>query len=302
MKALFLLTNSACNISCTYCFYATGHEERTRARIRPQAAQRVAQRIASVGFYTVILTGGDPLHVRYKHETYLLVRKLKERGIRVIINTSGVYLDPHDLDTLVALDVDRIDISIDSHDPIIHNAQRGRHADTYEAIRGLLERGYMRVAATIVVTRLNAPTLIETVRWLHDIGVRDVRMQRAFFPDGSSEQDECIVNAMRATVAHLAQRHTERYVALTERAFTREDVPEGAQCRMGKEYFVCTADGVLTPCFHRSDIVLGNLFEDPVDALIGSLGNHDLLTYDVPPCFGAHCASLFDIPRFWRMP
>ena len=300
MKVLFLLVNSTCDINCTNCFYTTGHEKRSRFRVQPEIAGRTAERIASVGFNTVILSGGDPLHSRFKYETYVLISELKACGLKVIINTSAVRLTEDDLDTIIGLGVDRVDISIDSHDADINNALRGRHHDTVSAITGLIERGYRNVVTTTVVTKLNAPTLMETISWLKGLGVEDVRIQRVFLPNDSTDEGGAIMQAMRDVEPSLRASHASRYIELTERAFNGQSASCGARCRMGKEYFVCNAQGTLTPCFHREDVVLGNLFEDPLDAVLQALASNELIGHDVPPCFGGHCASLFDIPNFWR--
>lgn len=276
-----------------------GHKKRSRHRIRPEIASRIAERISSVGFNTVILSGGDPLNFRFKCETYVLIRELKARGIKVIINTSATRLGEHDLCTIIDLDVDRVDISIDSHDPAIHNAQRGRHADTVSAIIDLLEKGYRNVVTTTVVTGFNAPTLLETILWLRKLGVEDVRVQRVFFP-GNSLDTGNIMQAMYNVESYLNAPHALKYIELTKRAFEGHSPTCDAYCRMGKEYFVCNAQGILTPCFHRDDIILGNLFEDQIDVLLKTFERHELIMHDVPPCFGSHCASLFDIPTFWR--
>lgn len=299
MKALFLLVNSMCDIACTYCFYTTGYEKRSRYRVHPEMAGQVAKKIASVGFDTVILTGGDPLHSRLKLETYVIIRELKNRGLKVIVNTSAARLIENDLDTIISLNVDRVDVSIDSHDAAIHDAQRGCHAGAVSSVTGLLKKGYCNVATTIVVTNINAPKLLETILWLRGLGVEDVRIQRVFLPRNTSEASS-IMRAMRDAEPYLRAPHALKYIELTGCAFEGKTVPCLAQCRMGKEYFVCNAQGILTPCFHRDDIVLGNLFKDPVDVLLGALERHDLIMHDVPPCFGSHCASLFDIPTFWR--
>jgi MoaA/NifB/PqqE/SkfB family radical SAM enzyme len=300
MKVLFLLVNSTCDINCTNCFYTTGHEKRSRFRVQPEISGRVAERIASVGFNTVILSGGDPLHSRFKYETYVLISELKACGLKVIINTSAVRLTEEDLDTIIGLGVDRVDISIDSHDAGINNALRGRHHDTVSAITGLIERGYRNVVTTTVVAKLNAPTLMETISWLKGLGVEDVRIQRVFLPNDSTDDGGTIMQAMRDVEPSLRASHASRYIELTERAFNGQSASCGARCRMGKEYFVCNAQGTLTPCFHREDVVLGNLFEDPLDAVLQALVSNELTAHDVPPCFGGHCASLFDIPNFWR--
>lgn len=300
MKYLFLLVNNACDIACTYCFYTTGYEKRFPKHIRPEQAATVAGRITDIGFRTVILTGGDPLHSKLKNKTYVLARELKARERRVIINTSAVYLDDADLDTIVALGIDRIDVSIDSHRADIHDAQRGRHADAVRTITGLIECGYRSITTTTVVTEANASTLAETVRWLRDLGVEDVRIQRAFLPEEAGDSRELVTLGMRQACSHLPSPYVRDYIELTERALSNEQPLPMASCRMGKEYFVCDAAGTLTPCFHRSDIMLGNLFSDPVDRLQEMLEKNALTPYVLPPCFGNHCTSLFDNPRFWR--
>ncbi|TXI35269.1 MAG: radical SAM protein, partial [Candidatus Moraniibacteriota bacterium] len=154
MKNLFLMVNSVCDIACTHCFYTTGYEKRSRDRILPRQAGHVAKRIAEARFGTVILTGGDPLHSVHKKETYELVSALKANALRIIINTSAARLSERDFDRLVELAVDRIDVSIDSHDPAVHDAQRGRHTDAVAAIRGLIQRG-MPLSTTTVATARN---------------------------------------------------------------------------------------------------------------------------------------------------
>ena len=299
MKTLFLLTNSLCNIQCTYCFYTTGHEQRSHDHVRPKFGQQIAQRIAALDFGTVILTGGDPLYTRFKGETFALIAALKSLGLRVIMNTSAAYVTDEDIDTIMRLCVDRIDISIDSHDAAVHDAQRGRHADAVKAITSLIARGHCGVVTTTVVTEANADTLRETVLWLLSLGVVDVRIQRAFLPLETTKKGAVLIDAMRSVEDLLPAPHRNEYITLTRDAFKGIPALSGAQCRMGKDYFVCDERGKLTPCFHRSDIALGNLFADAIPRLSAKLSGHELMEHTVPPCFGKHCVSLFDNPKFW---
>lgn len=305
MRCLFLLVNSACDIACAYCFYTTGYERRGAERVRAAEVGPLADRIRDAGFATVILTGGDPLQSRLKGDSYALVAALKDRGLRVIINTSAAYLTALDLDRIVAIGVDRVDVSIDSHLAEIHDAQRGRHADAVAAIDGLLARGFRSLAATVVVTPLNAPTLADTVCWLREHGVADVRIQRAFLPESgvvplAALRRTADAAAFAAVAAQLSAPHVVDYAALTADAWIGRPPSEKAVCQMGKSYFVCGPDGSLTPCFHRSDVPLGNLLHDPIEDVRAALDAHPLRNVRMPNCFGTHCASLFDNPRFWR--
>lgn len=300
MKALFLLANSTCDIQCKYCFYTTGYEKRSKDRIRPEVARHVAYRIASTGFDTVILTGGDPLHSLFKHETYVLIGELKSKGCKVIVNTSAAFLTDEDIDIIIALGVDRVDISIDSHDVSVHDAQRGRHADAVRIVTGLIKREYRPIVTTTVATLRNAPTLKETILWLRSLGVGDTRIQHVFSPIETEDENDVIIDSMRACLSLLSAAHARDYLDLIACTLRNETSQSGPTCRMGKEYFVCNASGVVTPCFHRPDLVLGNLFSDPVDVLVRSLKRHELIEYTLPSCFGRHCTSLFDNPKFWR--
>ena len=299
MTSLFLMVNSACNIACKYCFYTTGYEKRSRDRILPRQAGHVAKRIAEARFGTVILTGGDPLHSVHKKETYLLVSALKAEVLRVVINTSAAYLTERDLDRLIELAVDRVDISIDSHDSAVHDAQRGRHSDAVQAICGLLQRG-MSLSTTTVVTARNAPTLTQTIEWLQGLGISDIRVQKAFLPGGDLVGHRIVDASLRAAVPLLQKPHVARYLEQTIRLFRGQGPLSEARCPMGKEYFVCDAQGNLAPCFHRGDIHLGNLFEDDTACILGAMESNVLSTDTLPLCVGSPCASLFDNPSLWR--
>lgn len=299
MTSLFLMVNSACNIACTYCFYTTGYEKRSRDRILSRQVGHVAKRIAEARFGIVILTGGDPLHSVHKHETYELVAALKANLLRVVINTSAAYLAERDFDRLAELAVDRVDVSIDSHDPAVHDAQRGRHTDATRAICGLLRRG-VPVSTTTVVTAENAPTLDRTIEWLQGLGVADVRIQKAFLPGGDLVGHRIVDANLRAAAPLLGKPHAARYLEQTVRLFRGKGPLPETRCPMGQEYFVCDARGNLTPCFHRGDIRLGNLFNDELAALRGAMESNPRGSEAMPLCVGSHCASLFDNPSIWR--
>ncbi|MDF1498052.1 MAG: radical SAM protein [Patescibacteria group bacterium] len=307
MRCLFLMVNNLCNISCAYCFYATGYQKRVASKISPDKAEIFADKIEALNFDKVILTGGEPLHLKLKQETYIIIREIKKKKIPVIINTSATFLTDADLDTIIRLNVDRIDISIDSHIREVHNKQRGRFDDTVYAIKGLISRGYRNVATTTVVTKKNASTLDETINWLQGLGISDIRFQEVFIPKGKMQQlntenkDNIIFNAIKKISQKNKSTHIKDYIALTEAIFNNKNLLPNALCCMGKEYFVCSAEGDLTPCFHRPDIKLGNLFNDPVSEIIANIDNNILSKSEkLPNCFGVHCVSLFDNPRFWK--
>lgn len=302
MKCLFLLVNSKCNIACTYCFYTTGHEQRIKDRIAPNQVQQFCNAIYKLGFTSVILTGGDPFHSVLKHETYKLIRSLKEFGIKVIVNTSAAFLNEQDINEILSLNIDRIDISIDSHRAEIHDTQRGCHSDAMFAIKSLLAKGYTNVTTTTVVTEINANSLTETVEWLQSLGVEDIRLQRSFIPNEAPQLNSTIASALDRAKQLLTKAHINDYISLTDRAFNASSPLPHAKCMMGKEYYICDAKGNITACFHRSDVALGNILSDNLNEVSKALNTNVLSKDEMPKCFGSHCVSLFDNPKFWRKP
>lgn len=314
MRSLFLIVNTVCNINCTYCFYTTHYQRRFFSRIQKNKITNFVSKITELKFNEVILTGGEPLHRRWKEETYALIRELKKRKIKVLINTSATFLNNADLDKIIGLKVDRVDISIDSHISKIHNSQRGRFKDIVAVIKGLISRGYRSISTTTVVTKNNARTLLETILWIRKLGVENVRIQRAFLPTKKEEvlnnrkkiQENDIVKAMRVAKKELNSSHFGAYINLTEAVFKKDtkllnSLASDAFCCMGKKYFVCDPAGDLTPCFHRSDIKLGNLFTDSISKINSMLRNNALTDEEkLPKCFDAYCVSLFNNPNFWK--
>ena len=61
---------------------------------------------------------------------------------------------------------------------------------------------------------------------------------------------------------------------------------------MGTQGLVIDADGAVYPCFHRHDLLAGNLMHDPWETIVKRLRNmgEPLLG---APCFGEHCLSMF---------
>jgi MoaA/NifB/PqqE/SkfB family radical SAM enzyme len=301
MKTLFLFVGGACDMSCAYCYYTSGYEKRPTHHIHAEMIDLIAERIGATGFGQVILTGGDPLCEQYKQNSFELVAKLKDAGMRVVISTSAASLDDDDLDEIVDLHVDRLCISIDSHQDHIHNAQRAHHGRTVRAIRSLLDRGYPCISTTTVVTQENAASLKDTLDWLRDMGIRHYRVQCAFLPR-EDKKSEAIISSMNDCLLALLEvsSHALSYLKLNEDVFSGK-TPTWGRCQMGSKYFVCDPEGTLYPCFHCLDYPLGNLFYDHLEAIVEAMETNHLATQQKPACLGKQCVSLFDSPDFWDM-
>lgn len=291
---LFLNVNNVCDLCCSYCFYTIGHEKRDPSYIHSCQAETFASTIQELGFGCVILSGGDPLCSKLKEHTYSLIEHLKKRGLRVIINTSGAKLGDDDYERLIALEVDRIDVSINSCDEVIHNLERGYYQDAVRLIDTLQKKGYTKLSTTTVITQSNALLAAHTLRWLLDKGVEDVRYQPVFSKE--AQDYEMLGNAMDECRNVVNKPHTNKYVQLCHDAYTNPEFRVN-DCQMGKSYFVCDARGNLYPCFHI-DESLANILTDDREFVKEQMSKSEKTKRGA--CFGRHCVSLFDNPVFWK--
>ena len=121
---LFFIIHTKCDLCCKDCFYSKGYEKRDSSELKLEDIELFVKKVYDLSFKTIILTGGDPLYSKRKYVTYALIECLKKYKLRVIINTSGAKLNSIDIQTLINLNVDRIDFSINSLDENIHNKRQ----------------------------------------------------------------------------------------------------------------------------------------------------------------------------------
>jgi MoaA/NifB/PqqE/SkfB family radical SAM enzyme len=299
MKVLFLIVSTICDIACKDCFYTIGYEQRSPDRIRPEQAKDFAYKIAKNGFTSVILTGGDPLSSQFKHETYALVRELKAQNLRVLINTSAARLNEVDINTIINLSIDRVDISINSYIKEIHNFERGFFDDAAWTIKSLINNDYQSISTTTVITEENAIYAPDTLKWLISLGIKDVRYQ-PIFKLGDRQNYTKLEEAMKKCAEVCKKDHTEYYLAQCHAAYHKRDQQQSSICQMGKTYFVSDSLGNLSPCFHQTDTIFGNILTDSAELINANIETSRFSKYANQHCFGKHCVSLFDNPIFWR--
>ncbi|RRR70032.1 MAG: GTP 3',8-cyclase MoaA [Candidatus Viridilinea halotolerans] len=106
-----------CNMRCVYCMPATGMSFAPRpALLTNDELLLVVRAAAAAGFRKLRLTGGEPT---LRHDLVELIRAMKAiHGIEHIAMTSNALLLRHQAQQLKAAGLDRVNISIDSLDPI----------------------------------------------------------------------------------------------------------------------------------------------------------------------------------------
>ncbi|MBN2153090.1 MAG: radical SAM protein [Candidatus Lokiarchaeota archaeon] len=156
-----------CNNACGHCYVA-------RARSFPEmdtgSWKRVINKLRDIGVPHVTLTGGE---ATMRDDLADIIQYTQDNNIICGLVTNGIKLaDNEFLKKLANAGLDYIQITLESHDPAIHNKMVG--ADTWEQTVKGLKNAIATDIYTITNTTLcalNAPTIEKTIDFLAEIGL-----------------------------------------------------------------------------------------------------------------------------------
>jgi MoaA/NifB/PqqE/SkfB family radical SAM enzyme len=264
---LYLETTNRCNLLCTTC-------PRTYADLEPEADMswelftRIVGQVPNVA--RVVLHGvGEPMLVR---DLARRVHYLKERGIYVLFNTNGTALTLRKGRELAEAGLDELRVSLDAADAHTFLKVRGKddfnrivrnvRAFTEMQAKEALERP--RVSLWLTGLKETIAQLPEFVRIAHEIGVKEVYLQRLVFceetPFGMATPDQALFERLSQEEAHLLAAAEARAATLgisfnasgaTEPgeslARTADENP-WSLCRRPWTVMYVTANGRALPC------------------------------------------------------
>jgi radical SAM protein with 4Fe4S-binding SPASM domain len=129
---------------------------------------------ASVGHLS--FSGGEPLLLSNVHD---LVLRARFKGCKVNVLTNGTLLTAEALDNFLSLGVGVIQIPILSADASVHDSLTCLPGSWEKAVDALRRTGKAGIgAAVLVITKVNAPGVAETLGLIRDCGIRTVMVNR----------------------------------------------------------------------------------------------------------------------------
>src|SRR5262245_16244474 len=264
---LYLETTNRCNLLCTTC-------PRTYADLEPPADMswelftHIVDQIPNIA--RVVLHGvGEPMLVKNLPR---MVRYLKQRGTYVLFNTNGTVLTPRKGRELSESGLDELRVSLDAADARTFMLIRGKdyfnrivrnvRAFTEMQVREGLERP--RVSLWLTGLKETIAQLSDFVRIAHDIGVKEVYLQRLVFcedsPVGMARPDQALFERLTREDARHLEAAEKRAAALGidfhasgatepgESLARKADANPWSQCRRPWAVMYFTANGRSLPC------------------------------------------------------
>lgn len=239
----------ACNLHCLHCY------QQDDARYRVAARQRelfsIAEKLVEAGVFQVTLTGGEPFLVPCLED---LVRYFNLHGITPQISTNGTLFAPATLAWLSEVDV-TVQVSIDSHDPRIHDYLRqksGAFAITLRNLKRLQSAG-VQVTIAFCATKHNFRDVEEVIKLAINNKVSHLAIGEVL-PFGSNptnltfsaeEYQEFVALMDRLAKQYLNQIHIEY---ISEWGFLYSGSVVHAPCSAMDRDMAILFDGRVSPC------------------------------------------------------
>jgi len=289
---------------CRYCFYETGVTPRQRVRLdRERALQLIREDLCSV-FNHIYFTGGEVLLLPFFWD---LVQCAREAGLSVSFLTDGIRLNAHAIEKVCQYGVEQVAVSLDSLIPEINERARMPRRGVEQTTRVITANITALAAArcpglsiTILQTvhRQNISSIIPMRDFCAEFDV-DLLVHPCGLPEDDNLDDLRVegicpgdLKSLVAAMEIWANGHAGRvrYVRIAE-AYIQGRRPEGVTCPMGTRAFFLDTAGNLSPCFHRRDLHLGIVWDEPTEKILARSGSVAL--FDAP-CASLACACMLE--------
>jgi len=255
-----------CNNDCIHCY---NEPKRAQKELSTQQWREVLDKIWEIGIPHVVFTGGEPTLNESLPE---LIRYAQTIGLVTGINTNGRKLKEMDyVQQLVDSGLDHIQITLESHDPSIHDRivhHQGAWLQTTDGIRNAL-KNKLFVMTNTTLLKSNSKKLIQTLEFMAKLGVPTIGMnglirsgRSTYSKEGLNEED---LPGLLTTAKDFTQKHNQRLIWYTPTQYCHFDpviMGLGVKGCSAALYNMCIEpDGTVLPCqsFYQS---LGNLLSN----------------------------------------
>lgn len=278
---VFELTET-CNQRCRFCYNFWRDSASPLEAPDTRACRKTLRKLfsqADIG--TISFSGGEPMCVPGVKDLALLCRF---RGARVNILSNGTLMTEEDILHFRDIGLGAVQIPVLSADPSTHDYLTGVPGSWEKATRSLgFAASRLKAYAVLVITRVNAPGIPETLELLGSLGVDGVMVNRFNLGGlGLRHRDELAPD--RETLAR-AFADVETYAARHReiRLVSGVCIP---MCLLDTrpyphiQFSYCSTDfnrrpvtvnfrGDVRFCNH-SPKVLGNIFKEPIGAILSN--------------------------------
>lgn len=260
-----------CNNGCTHCYNEPGRKRLPSLSLAEW--KHVVDRLTAVGVPHLIFTGGEPT----VHPSLLaLIRYAKAAGHICGMNTNGRRLADMGFGAeLKGVGLDHVQVTLESHNREVHDGMVGVPAfeETVTGLRSALAARLHTITNTTLTAR-NAPGILDTVDFLHQLGLRTFALNAMIHSGcGTAHPEALEVEYLAPLLSEVRDRAAERgmrFLWYSPTEYCRLSPLELGvgvkRCNAG-EYSICVEpNGDVLPC-QSYYVPAGNLLRDDWDRI-----------------------------------
>jgi len=256
-----------CNNDCAHCYNS---RPRDYPEISTSDWQHVLDRCWEIGIPHIVFTGGEPT---LRNDLPQLIAHAEQNGQITGLNTNGRRLsDQGYVNALIQAGLDHVQITLESHDPQIHDGMvraRGAWKQTIAGLQNVLETPLYVMTNTTMLSN-NSASLTQTLEFLANIGVPTVGLNALIYSGRGLTVDtglpERELPPLLNTAREITTRHNQRLIWYTPTQYCNFDPVQlelGVKGCTAALYNMCIEpNGDVLPCqsYYQP---LGNILTTP---------------------------------------
>ncbi len=260
-----------CNDDCAHCYNA---RPRDYPEISTSEWKKIIDKTWDLGIPHIVFTGGEPT---LRDDLLELIAYGESNGQITGMNTNARRLsDPKFVQALVNAGLDHVQITVESHDPEIHDEMVGKSGAWKQTIQGLRNvlATPLYVMTNTTMLQANSPSLEETLDFLAEEGVPTIGLNALIYSGHGLTVGTGIRESELPPLLDLAQEKTvqnnQRLIWYTPTQYCNFDpqaLELGVKGCTAALYNMCVEpDGGVLPCqsYYQQ---LGNLLTDPWESI-----------------------------------
>ena len=265
-----------CNNDCPHCYNA-----RPRDYLELPTTQwlSIIDHLWDIGIPHIVFTGGEPT---LRNDLPELIKHAESKGQITGLNTNARRLsDARFLEMLVDAGLDHLQITVESHDPVIHDDMvhaKGAWQQTIKGLRNALDTP-LYVMTNTTMLHQNSPYLAETLDFLAEVGLPTIGLNALIYSGHGLNVGTGIAERELPPLLDLAREKTDAYgqrlIWYTPTQYCHFDPMQlelGVKGCTAALYNMCIEpDGAVIPCQSYYEPI-GNMLTDSWE----SIWNNDL--------------------------
>ncbi len=256
-----------CNNNCAHCYNA---RPRHYPELTTDQWKVIIDRLWDTAIPHIVFTGGEPT---LRDDLPELIAYAEKKGQITGLNTNGRRLKDRDfLQSLVDAGLDHVQITLESHDPAIHDgmvAARGAWQDTIAGLKNALATP-LYVMTNTTLLQSNSPYLNETLELLTELGVPTFGLNALIYSGKGETVGTGLPETSLPPLLGLARNHVaktnQRLIWYTPTQYCHFDPMQlelGVKGCTAALYNMCVEpDGSVIPCQSYYQPI-GNMLSDP---------------------------------------